>query len=665
MYSNKRARYFARYGPGAMSPRFAVIAPDLSRGARAAIAVVVPFYLAAQLDRPELAWLALGGWLGALADPTGTRRARATAMAVFVVASFAVIWVGGVVAAQPVVAALFIGLVGFACSFARAINGPAGTIGNLVTLIAAIASARGGSPFTAAWLFAAGALWAVLLSSIVWPGWPHLPLRVALGKVFGELADYCDALDVATVDPTADWSALAREHQRRVRAELEKAREIMIALRARHAGERPVGANLRVLLGDAELLFFRVIALADEVEAGRDRAVPGELVELYRGIAERLVTRAPGPPAPQTPILATSALGHGLVEWSRRAFARARELDLVGAGDPPAPASQPHGKLSQAAREAIEAVRVATSWKSPICHHAIRVALTCACAYGIGRIASPTHSTWVTVTAIAVLQPYLGATLVRMIERVVGTILGGAIAVLLMETIDDQRVIALLLVPLAVAAVITRTRSYRLFVLLLTPVFVLVTDRWHPGLYTVGVRIADIALGGALAALAALIAPSAEHRRLPDALAATLDAIAKYVTLTFAILPAGGDRTPLVAARRDVGIALENAEVSLERMLAEPKPLRRGNADAAVLLTYGRRLTAALTAFDETTAGGERPAMPVEVEREILAALAAARAHVLTGATIPRAPAHDLELAPRLAKLVHFAALVRQIAVAS
>ncbi|HET9992240.1 MAG TPA: hypothetical protein VFQ65_27100, partial [Kofleriaceae bacterium] len=72
-------------GHSQMSPRFAVIAPDLSRGVRAAIAVVVPFYLAAQLDHPELAWLALGGWLGALADPTGTRRARATAMAVFIV----------------------------------------------------------------------------------------------------------------------------------------------------------------------------------------------------------------------------------------------------------------------------------------------------------------------------------------------------------------------------------------------------------------------------------------------------------------------------------------------------------------------------------------------------------------------------------------------------
>jgi uncharacterized membrane protein YccC len=639
-----------------MSPRFAVIAPDLARGVRAAIAVVVPFYLAAQLNRPELAWLALGGWLGALADPTGTRRARATAMAVFVVASFVVIAVGGMLAHSPIIAAVFIAVVGFVASFARAINGPAGTVGNMITLIAAIASARvAGAPVVDALWFTAGALWAIGLSSIVWPGWPHLPLRLALAKVYDELAAYCEALDAAAIDLDPNWSAIARDHQRRVRAAIEHARETMVALRARRSGETPVGTNLRVLLGDAELHLFRVIALADEVEAGRERGVVRELIESYRGIAVRLVTREPGAPVSTTPIIG-SPLARGLVEWSRKALARARDLDVASADAPPADAP-PRGKLATATVEAARAVRLAASWHSPILHHAVRVAVTCAAAYTIGRIASPTHSTWVTVTAIAVLQPYLGATLVRIVERVIGTVLGGAIAVLLMQTIDDRRILALVMVPLAVGAVITRTRSYRVFVLLLTPVFVLVTDRWHPGIRTAGIRIADVALGGALAGIAALIAPSSERARLPDALAAALDAIRRYVELSFEILPVDGDRAPLVTVRREVGIAFENAEVSLERMLAEPKTLWRGNADAAVLLTYGRRLTAALTSIAETTT---TPVMPEAVQTEVLDAIAAARAYVLTGATTTRAPPMP-NVARPLDKLVHYAALLRQI----
>ncbi|MEP6859082.1 MAG: FUSC family protein [Deltaproteobacteria bacterium] len=648
-----------------MSPRFAVIAPDLSRGVRAAIAVVIPFYLAAQLDHPELAWLALGGWLGALADPAGTRRARATAMAVFTVASFAVIWLGGVLAVQPVVAAAFIAVVGFAASLARAINGPAGTIGNLIVLVTAIASARPpGSAFSEAWLFAAGALWAVALSSIVWPGWPHLPLRVALGKVFAELAAYCDAIAVAGGDPRADWAALARDHQRRVRTELEHARGTMVALRARHAGERPVGTNLRVLLGDAELLFFRVIALADEAEAGGGdaRAVARELAALDREIAERLVTRTPGTPAPSTPIAVTSSLARGAIEWTRKALVRSRDLDVLGAnGTPVAHSSTAKVGLAEAAR----AVRDALTPRSPVFQHALRVALTCASAYGLGRIASPTHSTWVTVTAIVVLQPYLGATLVRLVERVIGTILGGAVAIVMMETIADQRVLALLLVPLAVAAVITRTRSYRLFVLLLTPVFVLVTDRWHPGLYTIGVRIADIALGGALAAVAALIAPSTERARLADALAAMLDALARYADGAFEVLSQGSDRARLTLLRRELGVALETAEVSLERMLAEPKPLRRGTANAAVLITYARRLSATLTALDEAAAGGPRPTIPEAIQAHVQSAIAAAKAHVLTDTTVPRIEPVRADTSTQIDRLAHFAMLIRQTAVAA
>ena len=419
-----------------------------------------------------------------------------------------------------------------------------------------------------------------------------------------------------------------------------------------------------MLLGDAELLFFRVIALADEAEAGVGdaRAVVGELAALDREIAERLVTRTPGAPAPSTPIAATSPLARGAIEWTRKALVRARDLDVLGAdGTPVAHPPTAKSGLVVAAR----AVRDALTPRSPVFQHAVRVALTCGCAYGLGRIASPTHSTWVTVTAIVVLQPYLGATLVRLVERVVGTIFGGAIAIAMMETITDQRVLALLLVPLAVAAVITRTRSYRLFVLLLTPVFVLVTDRWHPGLYTIGVRIADIALGGALAAVAALIAPSTERARLADALAAMLDALARYADGSFDVLAHGGDRARLTPLRRELGVAFETAEVSLERMLAEPKALRRGNADAAVLITYARRLSATLTALDEAAAGGPRPVIPEAIQAHVGGAIAAAKAHVLTDATVQRIEPVRAETGTQIDRLAHFAMLIRQTAVAA
>jgi hypothetical protein len=199
--------------------------------------------------------------------------------------------------------------------------------------------------------------------------------------------------------------------------------------------------------------------------------------------------------------------------------------------------------------------------------------------------------------------------------------------------------------PLAVAAVITRTRSYRMFVLLLTPVFVLVTNRWHPGYYTAAIRIADVALGGALAGIAALIAPSTERQRLPDVLVALIDAIQRYVELTFAIVPTTADRAPLANARRAVGIAFENAEVSLERMLAEPKLLQHGAERAMLLITYARRLSGALTSH---SIADHAPLSP-PVKTYVMTALTAAR-----DAAPP--PPQD---PPDESRLVHYAELIR------
>ncbi|MBX3224056.1 MAG: hypothetical protein KF795_26310, partial [Labilithrix sp.] len=60
-----------------------VFVPDVARGVRAACATLVPFYFARTLGRHTLVWIALGGWLGTLADPGGARGSRAKTLASF------------------------------------------------------------------------------------------------------------------------------------------------------------------------------------------------------------------------------------------------------------------------------------------------------------------------------------------------------------------------------------------------------------------------------------------------------------------------------------------------------------------------------------------------------------------------------------------------------
>ena len=135
----------------------------------------------------------------------------------------------------------------------------------------------------------------------------------------------------------------------------------------------------------------------------------------------------------------------------------------------------------------------------------------------------------------------------------------------------------------------------------------------------------DVAVGGGLALVAAFIVPSRERPRLADAIDGVLDALARYVELA-----AGGggsgerggdrDREQVVAMRRELGLALEGAEASLERMLAEPPPLRHGAERAMYVVTYARRLSASITELLE--GGGS---VPADVAAYLAKAIEAAR----------------------------------------
>jgi uncharacterized membrane protein YccC len=583
----------------------AVLMPDLAKGVRAAVAMVVPFYLTSALQRPELAWVALGGWLGSLADPGGTRRVRALAALACGVLGGAAIALGGISAATTATAALAFGAIVLAASFAAVLGATARSVGTIIALAGGIATARPAGPGAAA-LFAAGVAWAALTSTITWPLWPHLPVRLAIGRVFERLAEYVEA--IAAAEPEG-WHELARRHQRAVRAAIESARATTLALRARRAGESAAGANLRVLLGAAEGVFFRVIALAEDVERGG--AVPPSLAAALRAIARDLFTRRAGPRA---------ALegGSPLADLTLEITELARDLDRV-----PGLTAEP----PPVARWSLRALRDSLSPSGPILQHAVRAAILAAVAVAIGRALSPEQPTWVPVSALVVLQPELGSTLVRALERVAGTILGAALAFAMMAAIHDPMIRALLMLPLATAAVVTRPRSYRLFVLFLTPVFVMVTDLGHADWHGAVTRVIDVAVGGGLALAAAFIVPSRERPRLADAIDGVLDALARYVALA----AGGGDeregnrdreheREQIVAMRRELGLALEGAEASLERMLAEPPPLRHGAERAMYVVTYARRLSASITELLES--GG---AVPADVAAYLAKAIEAAR----------------------------------------
>ncbi len=603
--------------------------PDLVKGLRGGVATLVPFYLAIWLDRHEFAWMALGGWLGTLVDPGGLRSTRAKTTSAFALIGGVALGISESLAQNTWLAALGLMLVAFPASLLRSLGAVWASAGTMITIVVAIGSAQGGSAaLRDGACFALGAGFATLLSSVIWPIWTHLPLRRAEANVFEALSHYVAGIEtcVRTGVPDGDprWSELARVHHRRIRNAIEEARRLALGGRARRAGETRIGSNLRVLLGFAEAQFPLLATLkeASELEAASsaDRDILGRLQELAERNLDTATTlrtpnlraqdSSPTVPPPGSSADRSSSIA-ALLEHLDYASCAAQALtsSLDARVDAETETAAQNKKtlperLSKW-RGDLAVLRDACSPRSTFFHHGLRVACTVGIASLVGHRIS-VHPHWVTVTTLAVLQPYSGATAAKAAQRVLGTVLGSIAAVAITLLLHSPVALAAAMFPLSVAAVATHRRNYRLFTFFLTPVFVLLAERFQGSWWVAAERASDAAIGGGIAFVAAVfIFPSRERTRLPELLARMLDSVAKYAVAVFEGVPnrhAEAVDARIMGARRDAGIALSEAENSLERLLTEPRHDSPAGEYALQLITYGRRAAGALTALDTYSA---------------------------------------------------------------
>ena len=643
--------------------------------------------------------MALGGWLGTLVDPGGLRSTRAKTMGAFALIGGAALGVSESLARNTWLAALGLMLVAFPASLLRSLGAVWASSGTMILIAVAIGSAQGGSaPLLDGGCFALGAGFATLLSSVIWPIWTHLPLRRAEASVFEALSRYAAAIEacVQTGVPEGDprWSELARIHHRRIRNAIEEARRLALGGRARRAGETRIGSNLRVLLGLAEAQFPLLVTLKEASELESVSARRAVLTRLHR-LAERNLDTAttlrtpnlranensptvppPGSVADRSSSIA--ALLEHLDDASRAAQTLTSALDarVDAAPESVYPAKKTLRDRLLAWRGELAVLRDACSPRSTFFHHGVRVA----CTVGIASLVAhriSVHPHWVTVTTLAVLQPYSGATATKAAQRVLGTVLGSIAAVAITLLLHSPVALAAAMFPLSVAAVATHRRNYRLFTFFLTPVFVLIAERFQGNFWVAVARASDAAVGGGIAFVAAVfVFPSRERTRLPELLARMLDAVANY---TVAVFEGVADRhtdaaeTRIMAARRDAGIALSEAENSLERLLTEPRHDTPAGEYALQLITYGRRAAGALTAVDTYAARDLARAAPLEahlartLETFLVATLhqAAAFARGLAPAQDPPVPELPSGLDPRihstLARLLRGARLLADL----
>src|SRR3954452_2973386 len=280
---------------------------SLAEGFRAALSVAVIIALGEFLDFPPLREAALAALLTCICDPGGPIRRRVPVLLSFTVLGALVTAGFGLVRALGPAFALPLGMFGLFCSsFARIYGQAPQQLGALLGTVQILALDRGDASVSEAAIeglaFIGGALWATLLTMVIWRIYPFLPARRAVAAGYRQLSELVRDLHQLTRTPgtsDADWDAHARIHRRRTRDAIEAARTIVMdTLRARGAHSARAAQGV-IRLETTDQIFGSLIALSDLREHGSpaERHVATRILRRMRPVllvlARAIVTEDP------------------------------------------------------------------------------------------------------------------------------------------------------------------------------------------------------------------------------------------------------------------------------------------------------------------------------------------------------------------------------------
>ena len=213
--------------------------------------------------------------------------------------------------------------------------------------------------------------------------------------------------------------------------------------------------------------------------------------------------------------------------------------------------------------------------ESSIFRHSLRVMITCGVGFMISKLISTGHhSYWILMTIIIILKPGFSLTKERNFDRLIGTIGGGIIGLLIIGFIKDPYILVGFIV-LSMLGTYTFVRiNYIVMVIFLTPYVLILFHLLGLGAVDIASeRLADTAIASLLAFLASyFLFPHWESRNIQKNMSGVLTANIHYLKKLRDIF-LGMDISTLEykLVRKELFVATANLSAALHRMLSEPK----------------------------------------------------------------------------------------------
>ncbi|MFZ5958643.1 YccS family putative transporter [Pseudomonas knackmussii] len=292
---------------------------------------------------------------------------------------------------------------------------------------------------------------------------------------------------------------------------------------------------------------------------------------------------------------------------------------LSGASNPDALAEEQDSTLldrsPRSLRDAFERIRLQLTPTSLLFRHALRLGLTLTAGYAVLHLIHPTQGYWILLTTVFVCQPNYGATRIRLIQRILGTLIGLVAGWALIDLFPGAPVQSLLAVVAGVVFFATRSTRYTLATAAITLMVLLCFNQVGNGYGLILPRLFDTLLGACIAGLAVfLVLPDWQGRRLHSLVGNTLACNGRYLREILQQY-ANGKRDDLAyrTARRNAHNADATLSTTLSNMLMEPGHFRKDAEIGFRFLVLSHTLLSYLSAL-----GAHRDRLPESPANELI-----------------------------------------------
>lgn len=238
---------------------------------------------------------------------------------------------------------------------------------------------------------------------------------------------------------------------------------------------------------------------------------------------------------------------------------------------------------------------------SPNFRHALRVTL----AVAIGMTLSSEwlmphhflHSYWVVLTIVVIMKPGFSLSQQRNLHRLSGTLIGCALVLGLLWTVDNN-IVLLLVMLLAAIMGNSLVQLYYLASSAFNTMFVLLAFHFiTPGsLSVIGERALDTLVGSVIALACSYVLPYWEYRLILPTIQGAIASNRKYLEAAWGLVGRGisrpADDVDYRLARKNVHVAFGNFANSFYRMMLEPKSRQRSVAELNALVLQNHELAA-------------------------------------------------------------------------